>query len=102
MAGTSRISEVSLCSLISDLATFKPAQWSHLWQYPDSLLSSSSPENHASKSLVSLPSSWYMINVRVHTMMPSRISHVYFIEGSRRLKSFMGFRGIKLAKEMVL
>lgn len=39
-----------------------------------------------------------MINVRVHTMMSSRISHVYFIEGSRRLKSFMGFRRIKLER----
>ena len=39
-----------------------------------------------------------MINVRFHTTMPSRISHVYFIEGSGRLKSFMGFGGIKLER----
>ena len=37
-----------------------------------------------------------MINVRVHAWMPSRVSHVYFIEGSRRLKSFMGLKRMKL------
>lgn len=39
-----------------------------------------------------------MITVRVYVLMASSVSHVNFMEGSRRLKSFVGLRKIKLER----